>query len=73
MEQVNVFSSEYNAVGACARLLVCVENNADSSEKKKVMNLIMTIILFHVFSMSMSMCCQGGLETSAGMMTSTRR
>lgn len=43
MEQVNVFSSENNAVGACARLLVCVENNADSSEKK-VMNLIITII-----------------------------
>lgn len=72
MEQVNVFSSEYNAVGACARLLVCVENNADSSEKR-VMNLIITIILFHIFSMFMSMCCQGGLETSAGMMMSTRR
>lgn len=71
MEQVNVFSSENNAVGACARLLVCVENNADSSEKK-VMNLII-IILFHDFSMFMSMCCQGGLETSAGMMMSMKR
>lgn len=72
MEQVNVFSSENNAVGACAPLLMCVENNADSSEKK-VMNLIITIILFHIFSMFMSMCCQGGLETSAGMMMSMRR
>lgn len=71
MEQVNVFSSENNAVGACAQLLVCVENNADSSEKK-VMNLII-IILFHVFSMFMSMCCQEGPETSAGMMMSMRR
>lgn len=72
MEQVNVFSSENNAVGAYAQLLVCVENNADSSEKK-VMNLIITIILFHISSMFMSMCFQGGLETSAGMMMSTRR
>lgn len=72
MEQVNVFSSENNAVGARAWLLVCVENNADNPEKK-VMSLIITIILFHVFSMFMSMCFQGGLETSAGMTMSTRR
>lgn len=33
MEQVNVFSSENNAAGAHAWLLVCVENNADNPEK----------------------------------------
>lgn len=41
--------------------------------QKKVMGLIITIILFHVFSMFMSTSFQGGLETSAGMMMSTRR
>lgn len=34
MEQVNVFSSENNAVGAHARLLVCVENSADNPKKE---------------------------------------
>lgn len=72
MEQVNVFPSENNAVEACAGLLVCVESNADNPEKK-VRTLIITIILFHVFSMFMSMCFQGGAETSAGMTMSTRR
>lgn len=72
MEQVNVFSSENNAVGAHARLLVCVENNADNPEKK-VMSLIITLILFHFFSTFMSMSFQGGPETSAEMMMSTRR
>lgn len=72
MEQVNVFSSENNAVGAYARLLVCVENNADNPEKK-VTSLIITVILSPVFSMFTSMSFQGGLETSAETMMSTRR
>lgn len=72
MEQVNGFSSENNAVGAYARLLVCVENNTDNPGKK-VTSLIITIILSPIFSMFMSMSFQGGLETSAETMMSTRR
>lgn len=36
MEQVNVFSSDNDAVGAHACLFVCVENNADNPEEKKL-------------------------------------
>jgi len=72
MEQVDVFSSENNAVEARARLLICVENKADNPEKND-MSLIITIILFHIFSMFMCMSFQGGPETSAGMTMSMRR